>query len=437
MDTRHAPPEGTFVNSGLDGPIVEAADWRLLLRSHAEAVWRAGTGKAPIGKIGHSVLARAIGPSVDDALRVVEAYATGARQWARPENTPARFSSGLDLIIKGIEVATRASVPSAAADVGAQPHVIQSELWQVLHKVRESAELSYSREQYLIELDRRLLFLLQSAGALVPADISSAVGVDKAQVSRSVKRLLEMRLVEREQIRAPLRLTRDGERLGKRLSRMAELRNRELTIDISEAELSEFFEAIEILLDRAIALYDQERALVQGGKPADSTDREDEERQVEKVVIDRSRIISPLMTLSAYFSRSGALAFKRLTGLSTFEAFVLSEIGMNPPIEWSALVAALARDHSQAARTVNALVERGLVAREGKPGRRHGRFYPSAEGQELVEVIQEAGRQRSTFLLAPLEPGHRARFLATFDKVRRNAVAQLARERAFAEIDRA
>ncbi|MBT2133661.1 MarR family transcriptional regulator [Croceibacterium sp. LX-88] len=437
MDTRHAPPEGNFVNSGLDGPTVGATDWRSLLRRRAETLWRNTVETAAVDDVCLSAVTRALGPLADDAVKAVEAYAIGARQWSPPESTPARFSSRLDLILKGIEASADARLMPVAAEESAQPHVIQSELWQVLHKVRESAELSYSREQYLIELDRRLLFLLQNAGALVPADISSAVGVDKAQVSRSVKRLLEMRLVEREQIRAPLRLTRDGERLGKRLSRMAELRNRELTIDISEAELAEFFEAIEILLDRAIALYDQERALVQGGKSTEPSDRDDEDKQAEKVVIDRSRIIAPLMTLSAYFSRSGALAFKRLTGLSTFEAFVLSEIGMNPPIEWSALVAALARDHSQAARTVNALVERGLVSREGKPGRRHGRFYPSDEGQKLVEVIQEAGRQRSTFLLAPLEPAHRARFLSTFDKVRRNAVAQLARERAFAEIDRA
>ncbi|MBO9519448.1 MAG: MarR family transcriptional regulator [Porphyrobacter sp.] len=437
MDTRQAPPEGSFVSSGLDGSTVEAADWRSLLRRRAEAAWHTASGNRANDERDLSTLTLALGPLVDDAIKVIEAYALGARDWPKSESTPACFTSRLDLILNGIEASARMAVPPSGSEVSAQPHVIQSELWQVLHKVRESAELSYSREQYLIELDRRLLFLLQNAGALVPADISSAVGVDKAQVSRSVKRLLEMRLVEREQIRAPLRLTRDGERLGKRLSRMAELRNRELTIDISEAELSEFFEAIEILLDRAIALYDQERALVQGGKGADAGDREDEDRQAEKVVIDRTRIIAPLMTLSAYFSRSGALAFKRLTGLSTFEAFVLSEIGMNPPIEWSALVAALARDHSQAARTVNALVDRGLVSREGRPGRRHGRFYPSVEGQKLVEVIQEAGRQRSTFLLAPLEPGHRARFLTTFDKVRRNAVAQLARERAFAEIDRA
>jgi DNA-binding MarR family transcriptional regulator len=188
-----------------------------------------------------------------------------------------------------------------------------------------------------------------------------------------------------------------------------------------------------------MALYEQERELAQGsggGKNGEPPGKGFDGKPGEKAVIDRSRIVSPLMTLSAYFSRSGALAFKRLTGLSTFEAFVLSEIGMSPPIDWAELVAARARDHSQAGRTVNALMARGLVKREGKPGRRHGRFYPSEEGARLHAVIHEAGRQRSTFLLAPLAADQRARFLATFDKVRRNATSQLERERAFAELDR-
>ncbi len=70
-----------------------------------------------------------------------------------------------------------------------------------------------------------------------------------------------MGLAEREQIRAPLRLTREGERVGKRMLRMADLRNRELTIDISDDELSAFYDTIEVLLERAVALYEQEREL--------------------------------------------------------------------------------------------------------------------------------------------------------------------------------
>ena len=115
---------------------------------------------------------------------------------------------------------------------------------------------------------------------------------------------------------------------------------------------------------------------------------------------------------------------------------MLNEISMNPPIDWAELTAALQRDHSQAGRTVRALVDRGLVAREGRPGRRHGKFYPTPEGERLYNIIQETSVERSSFLMAPLGEEQRKRFLATFDKLRRNAVAQLQRERALEELER-
>lgn len=427
MDKR-LMPSGDEGNVGTTG-------WRPVLQRFAEEIRQ---GRRGMDAAGAKVLGDALGPLADDALKIVEAYARGAAQASASSQLPAEFGNRLVIILNGIEASL--GDRGGARDGEAPPHVIQSELWQILRRVRESAELSYAREQELIELDRRILFLLQNPGPLVPADISSAVGVDKAQVSRSVKRLLSLGLVEREQIRAPLRLTREGDKLMKRMLRMAELRNRELTIEIGEDELNEFYATVEVLLDRAMALYEQERELAQGGNGkdpgADPAGKGPGGKQAEKIVIDRTRIVSPLMTLSSYFSRSGALAFKRLTGLSTFEAFVLSEIGMDPPVEWGTLVRILARDHSQAGRTIQALIERGLVEREGKPGRRHGRFRPTDEGAKLHAVIHDAGRQRSAFLLAPLPADQRARFLGTFDKLRRNAVAQLERERAFAEIER-
>jgi hypothetical protein len=51
-------------------------------------------------------------------------------------------------------------------------------------------------------------------------------------------------------------------------------------------------------------------------------------------------------------------------------------------------------------------------------------------------MIQETSVERSSFLMAPLGEEQRTRFLATFDKLRRNAVAQLERERAFEELER-
>src|SRR5690606_14751501 len=206
-------------------------------------------------------------------------------------------------------------------------------------------------------------------GAMAPAGISAATGVDKAQVSRSVKRLLELELVERGQIRSPIALTRKGTSLTDRLLRLSELRNRELTFDVGDDELAEFIAVVEVLLDRSVQLYDREREISGARGQAEVDFRAaygiEERRAGEKIVVDRARLTSPLFTLMAYFSRSGALTFKRLTGLSNFEAWVLSEISYDAPTDWPRLVAALQRDHSQAGRTVNNLIDQGLVRREG------------------------------------------------------------------------
>jgi DNA-binding MarR family transcriptional regulator len=414
--------------------------WREALRRHALALWREGAGGATATPPDRAALAP-LGGIAEEAVELVATFTLGALARARRSGVaaaepPEDFVAQLGLILNGLQ-----PVPSGGKGQGqpTQPLIFQSELWQFLHKTRESAELSYARELDLVELDRRILFLLRTKGPLVPAELSGSVGVDKAQVSRSVKRLLELRMVEREQIRSPVTLTRKGESQADRLLRLADLRNRELTFDIDDEELTAFFGAIELLLDRAVALYEQERARA-GGQERGTGEDEDiarpERRGSEPVLIDRARILSPLLTLSAYFGRSGALMFKRRTGLSQFEAWVLNEIAMAAPVDWPTLTGQLQRDHSQAGRTVRALIDKGLVAREGRPGRRHGRFSPSAEGWRLYDIIQETSVERSSFLMAPLGEEDRQRFLATFDKLRRNAVAQLQRERAFEELER-
>ncbi|MBO9604076.1 MAG: winged helix DNA-binding protein [Novosphingobium sp.] len=432
---------GNQVETGASG------DWRGTLRDHAHR--RSAAILASLQQ-GQPIAARddgallpllaELGEQGAEALRLVDRLAMGAAAEAFAAGDSGfgdEFAGQLDRILQGFAPSV-VPMPEVQPSDG-RPKIFQSELWQILHKVRESAELSYAREIDIVELDRRILFLLKSRGALVPADLSSVIGVDKAQVSRSVKRLLELRMVQRDQIRSPVALTRKGDALAEKLSRLAELRNRELSFDVSDGELQDFFSVMEVLLDRAVSLYDKERDLAQ---KSGRLDRDHEvghdfepRRTNEPILVDRSRIVSPLLTLSAYYSRSGALAMKRMTGLSNFEAWVLSEIGINPPTDWSELVRVLERDHSQAGRTVNHLIERGLVVRDGKPGRRHGRFSPSVEGQRLHDIITQTGLKRSAYLLQPIPVPQLEKFLKTFDKIRRNAAAQLERERAYEELD--
>jgi DNA-binding MarR family transcriptional regulator len=432
------------------------APWRLVLVDHAIATRQAAldgdfalAARPFLDAASRAILEQSLGSLAPDAIWMIEAFAAGSGIVAKggcaiadaqahgstgSQDMNVRFRKHLEIILNALE-ADPSQTPAPATRA---PTIIQSDLWQLLYKVRESAELAYARELQLIELDRRILFLLYNVGPLVPADVATAVGVDKAQVSRSIKRLLDIGMIERGQLRAPLILTAQGHAVTMRLMKLADLRNRELTFDVGDEELEAFFAAIEKLLDQSVLLYEQERRLGRVAEtaqfPRPGAAIESESVSGERIVLDRTRIIFPLMTLSSYFSRSGSLAFKRLTGLSSFEAWVLNEIGMGSPIEWNSLVERLDRDHSQAGRTINALVDRGLVQRDGKPGRRNGRFQPTDEGMRLYEVIQEAGRQRSAFLMSTLSDAERDRFLATFDKLKRNAVVQLERERAFREL---
>ena len=424
-------------------------DWRAILSGHARSTYLS-PGQQPADNAERNSallkdLAAELGPMADEAIQIVGAFAIGARSQAggaAMQAVPPEFEARLAIILNSFAPAPalnhrdQSQRDNAQRGQGSAKQIIQSELWQLLYKVRESAELSYAREIDLVELDRRILMLLRHVGPLVPAAISGAVGVDKAQVSRSVKRLLEVKMVERDQIRSPVILTRKGGAVSDRLLRLAAMRNRELTFDIGDEELADFSNVIERLLQRAIMLYEQERArgLVSDAKSVNPFVAEVDDVAGIPIMLDRTRIISPLMTLSAYFSRSGALMFKRLTGLSNFEVWVLNEIGRDAPLDWNLLVERLDRDHSQAGRTVGALIERGLIERQGRPGRRHGRFTPTTDGQRMFGIILESSLQRSAFLMAPLTPDERDSFLRTFDKVHRNAAVQLERERAFDQL---
>lgn len=431
------------------------ADWREILRTHARERWTTvvdclSNGKPipPRDDVAIVPLISLLGTQGEEAIQIVDRYSLGSAAEAFALGKAGRkpddeFDSQLETILDGFGQVNDQAVKQRMADAEREaglhrPQLIQSELWQLLYKVRESAELSYNREIDLVELDRRVLFLLRGQGALVPAAISAAAGVDKAQVSRSVKRLLELDMIQRTQIRSPIALTKKGEDQADRLLRLAELRNRELGFDISDSELKGFFTIIEAMLDRAVSLYEGERDIARkSGQNDESRPYYDyeERRTGEPLAIDRSRIVSPLMTLSAYLSRSAALTYKRLIGLSNFESWVLSEISYNSPTDWPRLVKALERDHSQAGRTVNHLIEKGLVVRDGKPARRHGLFTPTKKGLELYKVIVEVSRDRAAYLLETVPSDRFEAFTTVFDKLARNAAAQLERERAYEELE--
>lgn len=440
-----------------EAPIAASAGWRERLR-HRATVTR---GAMLSRRDGALVMARGAPRSWDQAcaealqasgfaealtesaIELIDRFTLG---WAVNEqiggavpcDADTRFAARIDTILAALIPPEAQAQPAKPRPP--QPHFLTLRLWKVLHAARESAEIAYSRTIKLIELDRRILLLLQSQGDLVPAEVSASMGVDKAQVSRSVKRLEELGMIRRDGVRSPLALTPAGHTLTERMMRLAELRNRELTFGISDERLVEFFSVLEQLMARAVLLLEQERKLMATGRTETSLgydDLEDEDASNGTIVVERTRILPPMITLSSYTMRSAALAFKRLTGLSNFESWVLNEIARTPPMEWNRLVQTVNRDQSQAGRTIKRLIDMGLVERNGPPERRHGTFLPTAEGARLHNLLEHAGRQRSEFLVQNLTSEQLDTFFTVFDIIAHNAEAQLNRERALDEVERA
>lgn len=376
------------------------------------------------------------------AVQLVDRFACGwvATEQARPDladdEGAVDYESQLETLLAGIAVTRAWGSPAA------KHRLFQGRLWVFLRNARDSANIAFARADHISELDRRILLLLQSQGDLTLAAVSTANGVDKAQVSRAIKRLSQIGLVQRAGIRSPLKLSASGRQLSDRLVRLAELRNRELTFGITDDQLVDLFGVLDILLSRAMALYEQERKLAAAAHGRDAEiDFPDHEEfgmgpEFGRIPVDRSRILPPFTTLCSYMMRGGALGYKRKTGLSNFDTWVLVEVCRDPPISWPQLVLALYRDQSQAGRTVKRLMEIGLVERNGKPGRRHGFFSPTPEGERIAAIINGMAARRSEFLFQGIATPQLNNFMAAFDILLRNAEVQLAREKAMQEMDR-
>ncbi|MCW2367768.1 DNA-binding MarR family transcriptional regulator [Sphingobium sp. B7D2B] len=385
-----------------------------------------------------------VGLALDEARVIAQALEHFVIGWAlveqaraEPSGTESSFDRQLDVLLDGIDVDAPSPAPGPRDERQAR---FQSKLWVFLRNARESANISFARTAHINELDRRILLLLHVQGGMTLAQISLACGVDKAQISRAIKRMGEVALLLRSGIRSPIRLSPSGKQLADRLQRHAELRNRELTFGISDEELQTLSGVLDMLLTRAIALFEQERKQAASNQRPETVafqDLVDEGLPDENgVAADRSRVLPPFVTLCSYMLRGGALAHKRQTSLSNFETWVMAEICRNPPISWPQLVLALARDQSQAGRTVNHLIEIGLIERTGRPGRRHGFFGPTEKGRAVSQIIEETAVRRSEFLFQGIPADQLDSFMTTFDALTHNAEVQLDRERAIQEMDR-
>ena len=98
----------------------------------------------------------------------------------------------------------------------------------------------------------RILALLAEAGSLSQADIRSQIGMDKGQISRTVKSMFKSELISSETAEGKLRnirldLTEKGREVHRKVDIMMERRNNELLASLSSDQQGSLYEGLEIL----------------------------------------------------------------------------------------------------------------------------------------------------------------------------------------------
>jgi DNA-binding MarR family transcriptional regulator len=105
-----------------------------------------------------------------------------------------------------------------------------------------------------------------------------------------------------------------------------------------------------------------------------------------------------MIRLFIMLRRSGILAQRRRFDLSELEWRVVTQLGAAAPLSLNGLAEAMMQDRGQLSRAVKAMVERGLLTRERKPGGPEIEIDLSREGHALYARMIEWVIERDRLL---------------------------------------
>lgn len=267
---------------------------------------------------------------------------------------------------------------------------------------------------------------LEKYGELTMTGLVEIVGNDKSQVSRALKRLLASKLVIRDSIRSPLRLTQLGKTHFLKLGPASRRHNNELLKNLSAKEQAFFAESLTRLIEVAAQLLEQERKADAG----DTTNKLGRKNgnfarlSVPSHEIPPNLVVpSRLFALGTLLQRSAFLAFKRLTRLSNNECLVLTYIWEHAPVTSTNLtqIAGYAKDRTD--RAVTALMRADLIQR-AKSVFSHDWIYERAEaGSEIYKGSLAELERRERVLVQPFRVQDLKKFRSLLDRVAANVAA--------------
>lgn len=135
----------------------------------------------------------------------------------------------------------------------------------------------------------------------------------------------------------------------------------------------------------------------------------EEQARIRRSPTERSGPLGQLVTmrmiiLFGLLRRSGVLAQRRQFDLSETEWRIMVQVGEFAPLSLNGLAELLLQDRGQLSRAVKAMVERGLLSRERKPGGPEIEIDLTPQGREVYGRMVERVVERDRRLIDGIPP---------------------------------
>jgi DNA-binding MarR family transcriptional regulator len=143
----------------------------------------------------------------------------------------------------------------------------------------------------------------------------------------------------------------------------------------------------------------------------------------------RGLLTMKMIIVFGLLRRSGVLAQRRLFDLSELEWRIVTQVAAYGPVSLNGLAEALVQDRGQLSRVVKAMVGRGFLTRERKPGGPGIVIELSKDGEGLYHQMVDWALERDDMLTGDTPPEEVATLRRTLDRMADKARVLLARER--------
>ncbi len=140
-----------------------------------------------------------------------------------------------------------------------------------------------------------------------------------------------------------------------------------------------------------------------------------------------------LIGLFSLMRRGGGLAQRRQFGLSELDWRIMTQVGQFAPLSLSELADFNLQDRGQMSRAVKAMVARGLLSRERKPGGPEIEIRLTEQGRELFSRMVERAIERDRRLTSGMSAEDVATLRRLTDMMIEQAEAIMAEELAHTE----